>query len=409
AAPAGDAVKILFLAPRFPYPPHRGDRLTTYHLIRTLSARHQVTLLSFTDGTEPKEARREVSAWCHSLHTVHLPRARSWAQAWLAVFSTTPSQVAYFASPEMQRLLERTLAAEPHDLVFAQTVRLAPIAARVSHPNKVLFIGDSHGMALARAMPFYPWWRRIGMMWEQWRIERFGAGMSQHYRETWALSPVDFEDLARHGCRNLRLVPHGVDERLFDVERKPQDPPRVVFLGNLGVPHNVDAARFAAEEVWPRIRRRWPQARLVIAGADPAPSVARLASLPGVEVPGRVSDLREMWSTASVMLAPLRFSTGIQNKVLEAIAAGVPVVTTEPVARGIGARAGEMLLVGADADELASAVCATLDDPAAAASRIRSAREHVSRTFSWAAVRHRLEELAESAGPLSSVARMGPG
>ena len=166
---------------------------------------------------------------------------------------------------------------------------------------------------------------------------------------------------------------------------------------------------FAAEEVWPRIRRRWPQARLVIAGADPAPSVERLASLPGVEVPGRVSDLREMWSTASVMLAPLRFSTGIQNKVLEAIAAGVPVVTTEPVARGIGARAGEMLLVGADADELASAVCATLDDPAAAASRIRSAREHVSRTFSWAAVRHRLEELAESAGPLSSVARMGPG
>ena len=174
-----------------------------------------------------------------------------------------------------------------------------------------------------------------------------------------------------------------MDERLFGVPRRTGVPPRIVFLGNLSVPHNVDAALFAVREVWPAIRALVPEARFLLVGADPVPAVREAAAAAGVEVTGRLPDLLDLWASADVMLAPLRFSTGIQNKVLEAMAAGVPVVTTPPVAAALGTLDGEHLRTANGAAGLAAAVAETLRDPAAAAKRAERAREHVRAHFSW--------------------------
>src|SRR5262249_10370453 len=155
----------------------------------------------------------------------------------------------------------------------------------------------------------------------------------------------DLEDMRRLGGERLEYLPHGVDERLFDLTPAPSPEPRVMFLGNLGVPHNVDACVFAARDIWPLVRSEHPDGKLLLVGADPPPAVQRLAELPGVEVTGFVPDVLPVWRSAHVLLAPLRFSTGIQNKLLEAMAAGVPVVTTSQAAEAIGARHGEHVLV----------------------------------------------------------------
>ena len=369
--------------------------------MRALAGDHQVTLLSFTDGSEPAEGRRELEKYCARLETVQLPRPRSWIQAWAGVFSWVPSQVAFYRSGEMRACVARALAAERFDAIFVQLFRMAPYLEGVAHPAKVLFLADSMAMNLSRAARFQPRWRRLGMIWERWRVARFEAHATRSFAESWVVSAVDRDDLTQRGCANVVAVPHGVDERLFELVRRPGPTPCIVFLGNLAVPHNVDAASYAAREILPEIRRHVPAARLRLVGAHPTPAVRGLSSLAGVEVTGSVPDLAPVWSGAHVLLAPLRFSTGIQNKVLEAMAAGVPVVTTPQVAEAMGARDGELLRVGADTDALARAVEEILAHPEAAAPMVERARRHARAHFSWAALARELERVARAASRAS--------
>jgi polysaccharide biosynthesis protein PslH len=187
-----------------------------------------------------------------------------------------------------------------------------------------------------------------------------------------------------------------VDERLFAVEPARASEPRLMFLGNLSVPHNVDAAVYAAREVLPRVRAVRPDATLWLVGAAPRPEVQALAEAPGVTVTGALPDLAPVLAAAHVMVAPLRFSSGIQNKVLEAMAAGLPVVTTSGVAGGVPGSEG-LLRAADDADGLSREVLALLADPAAAAAQAERARAHARAHFSWDALARELERVVREA------------
>lgn len=387
-------MRVLFVSARFPYPPDRGDRLTAYHLLHALSRRHRVTLVSFRDGHEPEDAGSPVAALCERVETVSLSRARSWSQAWLGLLSTTPSQVSYYRSPTMRRLVRRLCAETRFDAIFVQLFRMEPFVRDIPHPAKVLFLGDSLALGLLRSMPYRPWWKRPGLEWERLRVAAFEAGATRGFRESWVLSDVDRADLEARGGRDLVRLAHGVDERLFDLSIAPRMQPRAMFLGNLSVPHNVDAACFLAREIWPLVRTEVPAAELQLVGADPAPAVRELGATAGVTVTGRVPDLLPFWQATAVLVAPLRFSSGIQNKVLEAMAAGVPVVATPQVAEGIGAVDAAVLRTGRDARELAAATVELLRDPAGASPMVERARAFVRQRFSWDAMVQRLEQVA---------------
>jgi sugar transferase (PEP-CTERM/EpsH1 system associated) len=388
-------MNVLYVSARFPWPPHRGDRLTGHQLIRALAREHRVTLASFTDGSEPPEGFSEIGRLCERVETVHLPPVRSWIQAFVGLASPTPSQVSYYESRTMRRRVAALVAAGKPDAIFVQMFRMAPFTRVIDHPCKVLFLGDSLAMSLERSLPFQPAWRRPGVRWEQRRVAAYEPRVARDFRECWVLSQVDARDLEARGCANLALLPHGVDESLFDLPLVESRPPRVTFLGNLSVPHNVDAVRHLARNVWPHIRAARPDAELEIVGADAVPAVRALASLPGVRVTGEVSTLLPVWARSGVAVAPVRFSSGIQNKVLEPMAAGVPVVTTPAVADAIGARDGIELRVGADAQSLAQAALKALAGGAENISMITAARERVRRNFSWQTLVDRLVALSK--------------
>jgi sugar transferase (PEP-CTERM/EpsH1 system associated) len=387
-------LKIAFLTARFPYPLDRGDRLTSYELIRELSRRHAVTLFSLIDGSEPREGYAELSRLTSAIHVVRLSRWRSWLQAWLGLLSRVPSQVAYYRSSAMRRLVEREVDISRFDVVFVQLFRMAPYVREVRHPAKILFMADSIGLNLRRAEQFCPWWRRPGVRWEAWRAARFEVRSAREFREAWVVSPRDRDDLRGRGCPNVVVAAHGVNQRLFDVRRAPAGTGRLMFLGNLSVPHNVDAACHAARDIFPYIRERKPGAELLLVGASPSLAVRRLSALPGVRVTGAVPDLGEFWSTSDALIAPLRFSSGIQNKVLEAMAAGLPVLTTPQVAEALDALNGGLLRAESDPKGLAMAALELLDHPAAAAAMAERARDFARLNYSWSRLGEQLERVA---------------
>jgi len=390
-------MRVLFLAARFPFPPDRGDRISSHHFIRALSRHHQVTLAAFVDGTEPPGVVEAMQPLCERIEPVLLPRNVSWRQAFLGLASDRPSQVSYYDSARMHACVRALVAEHQPDAIVAHLFRMAPFVADLPHPVKVQFMADSLALSLRRSLPFHARWKRPGLSWEAHRVGHFEPWIAAKFRENWVLSDVDKHDLEVRGAPRVRMVRQGVDETLFDLELSTPSAPRVLFLGNLSVPHNIDAAQRLVRDIWPQVRAARPDATLELAGADPIPALLALDGRDGITVPGMLPDLHPVWRRASVMVAPLRFSAGIQNKILEAMAAGVPVVTTPAAAEAILAEHGTHLRVGTTDAELASATLEALTEGESALAVRHAAREHVRAQFSWQALVARLEELvAES-------------
>jgi glycosyltransferase involved in cell wall biosynthesis len=181
----------------------------------------------------------------------------------------------------------------------------------------------------------------------------------------------------------VRVVPNGVDACAFPYAEGPRVPGRVIFAGNLGYFPNVDAARWLATEIVPRLRSGLPEAELRLVGARPAGAVRALARGPGVSLAAAVPDMAPELARASVAIIPMRAGSGVQNKVLEAMAVGTPVVATPRAAAALDAQPGEHLLIAEDAEGLAAAALTLLRDPARARTLARAARALVEQRYRW--------------------------
>jgi glycosyltransferase involved in cell wall biosynthesis len=198
---------------------------------------------------------------------------------------------------------------------------------------------------------------------------------------------------AANEAANIQVVPNGVDLELFRPLDQPPATNNLIFVGHMAVFHNVDAAVYLAREILPLVQGEVPGCRLTIVGAEPSLQVQQLAQNPNVTVTGFVPDLNAYLNDAAVFVAPLRFAAGVQNKVLEAMAAGRPVVTTSLVNNGIGAEDGRDLLVADQTQVLVAHITTLLQQPQLRLEMGRSARRFVGRKFSWDYAVQRLEEI----------------
>ena len=389
-------MRILCLTARLPSPPDRGDRLRALRVLETLAEDHQLTLLSFVESAEQRDGARQLEAICRQVRVVTRARATSLATTLLHSWRRLPLQVLYYRSRPMRRLVAEQLSEGRFDAAYVHLFRMAPYVRRGDAPYRIVDLTDVISSEVARSLPYRPLPSRAVWEREQRRIARFEGEIANAGDEVWLISQVEREQLmalAPHA--NARVVPNGVALDTFRPLGMVEDPTRILFSGHMGVFHNVDAAACMAEEILPAVRRSVPDCRLRIVGASPSTRVRRLAGLDGVEVTGFVPDLNRELNRAAVFVAPLRFSAGVQNKVLEAMAAGRPVVTTSNVADGIGATPDRHLLVGGTFGEIADHVASLLADVDRRRALGAAARELVAREFSWRPVAERVREISD--------------
>jgi len=397
-------MRILFLTARLPYPPTRGDRLRAYHFLRVLSREHRLTLLSFIGDEREAGNLSPLRTFCEDIQLVHRPSWQSTLSAATGLWRPLPLQALYYRSPVMQGAIDRLLAREAFDAVYVHLFRMAQYVSGRFRPYRILDLTDAISGEVVRSLPYRePFWRLVYRL-ELPRIQRYEREMVGRFDETWVISETERAAVAAElGPNapgngrlppNLRVVPNGVETERYRPQVRPATAPALVFVGHMGVFHNIDAAERLAEVILPRVREETPAARLDIIGAEPAARVRALAGRPGVRVLGHVTDLNAALNEATVFVAPLRFAAGVQNKVLEAMAAGLPVVTTAEVNAGLRATPGEHLLVAEDDETLAALTIDLLRDPAQRARLAAAGREFVLRDFRWEAVAERMREIA---------------
>lgn len=401
--------KVLFLAHRVPFPPDKGDKIRAFHLLRHLAARHEVWLGAGADDLADLRHEAAARQICKDVHFAPLGPIRRRANLLAGVPRGAPLSVARFRHPELARWTRRVLSDVRPDLVFVCSSAMAQyVVGRTGAATRLVVdfcdCDAEKWRAYAKAAP--PGMRAIYRR-EFDRLVKFEAGVLAAAEAGVLISRTErklLADFLPAGAHKLHVIPNGVDVDYFAPAAEPAgDQPLIVLCGRMDYPPNIDGARWFAQEILPRVRRRRPDAVFRIVGAAPAPTVRALAALPGVEVTGAVPDVRPHLAAAAVVVAPLRIARGIQNKVLEGMAAGRPVVATPQALDGIEAVAGRDVLTGADAEGFAAAVSDVLTKTAPS-DLAANGRACVLRRHQWSAQLCTLDELIGRIGASAEAA-----
>ena len=397
-APRAESLRILLLTPSLPYPPIWGFGIRVYQLVRHLSRRHRVTLLTYGREGEGREAEAENVAALRAVgaevHVVPPPQpfgGKRGAQA-LSLLSPRSYQTASLQSPAMQDALTRLLAGQAFDLIQVESSQMAGF----DFGGRVPLVLDEHNLEYELLYRLYQGERSPGRRLYNW------AEYVKFYREERACWRRADACLLTSGREReiLRgqtpdkpavVVPNGVDIEFYQPSKALIEPGSLVFTGLMSYRPNIDGAAYFVEEVLPRIHRERPGVTLTIVGAGAGEEVERLAG-PRVVVTGAVPDTRTYFARAAAAVVPLRMGSGTRLKVLEGLAMGKPLVSTSVGCEGIHVRDGEHLLIADEPQALADAVLRVLADTALAETLGRQGRALVEREYGWAAITAQLED-----------------
>lgn len=331
-------MRVLFLTHRLPYAPNRGDRIRAFHILHHLSRGADVDLVSLVHDREEESHAAELRAIA-TVATARVPRLRNMLRAAAALPTSTPLTHVLLDSPEIHGILRRIVAQRRPDVVLAYCSSMARFAL-LPPLDDIPFVLDMVDLDSLK------WTEMSGRSRGPWRsiyarearvLKRFETDATRRARATLVVNDRERDAVAALApAARIHVVGNGVDVAALRPSGPPASEPTVIFCGVMNYRPNEEGACWLAREVWPTVRARRPGARLVLAGASPTAAVLALASADStVTVTGTVDDVRPHLWRAAVAAAPLSMARGIQNKVVEAIAAGLPCVVTSAVDEGL--------------------------------------------------------------------------
>jgi sugar transferase (PEP-CTERM/EpsH1 system associated) len=391
-------MKVFVLTSRIPYPLEKGDKLRLFHQVKHLGARHDVVLCCLSTAAPSPEQRAALAPHVQEFHVVRLRWwTRLWRMAW-AWFDDRPLQVIWFTERRALRRVQDLVRDAQPDAIHCHLVRCAEYVKERHDLPKSLDFMDAFSAGMHRRS------HQLNRVWEwplRWvtwlegnRLAAYESRVFDYFDRHTIISKNDRLLIPHRNRDQISIVPNGVDLDAFRPEpRGTSDTPTLLFTGNMAYPPNVDAAVHLAKDILPLVRT--PKVRLVLAGAEPKPAVAALASS-RVVVTGWVDDMAEEYRRADLFVAPLRMGTGLQNKVLEAMASHLPCVLSPHAFSPLGLPRENHAVVCERPEEYAAAIDRLLADSDARSQLARHASQAVHATFAWAVHNGTLEEILTS-------------
>jgi sugar transferase (PEP-CTERM/EpsH1 system associated) len=385
-------VKVLYVCHRFPYPPKRGGKIRPFNMIRHLSAQHEVSVASLVRSDDEAREGAGLAPFCaaYAMGRVH---ASLQALRMLARLPTpTPSSMGYFYSPQLERSIRDTLSRERFDLIFVHCSSVAQYVEAVRGVPKILDFGDMDSQKWLEYARYRPFPLSLGYRLEGSKMERAEKRLASRFDLCTATTRAEWETLEgyRTGVAS-DWFPNGVDSDYFAPDGDAYDADTIAFVGRMDYYPNQQAMFDFCANTLPLLHAKRPALKLLIVGADPSPAVQRLRALRNVTVTGSVPDVRPFLRKAALMVAPLNIARGTQNKILEAMALGVPVVTSRIAAGGVDASHPDHFLVATTPAEYAAAVARVLDDTAERRRLSHSGRARMLSHHAWDKSMQRLD------------------
>jgi sugar transferase (PEP-CTERM/EpsH1 system associated) len=392
-------MKVLFLCHRFPYPPKRGGKIRPFNILRHFTARGwEVSVLSLARDEAEARAGEGIAPHCAEYFSGRVNPMAAWARMIVRLPTPEPSSFGYFRSAELGRHVRKLLRERQFDLIFVHCSSVAPYVAEHRRAVKILDFGDMDSQKWLAYSQFQPFPLSFGYWLEGRKLERREKQLAAQFDLCTCTTAAELETLRSFDVPvPTGWFPNGVDSEYFAPDGTDYDPNLIAFVGRMDYFPNQQAVQAFCRDTLGLIRAQLPNVRFSIVGADPSPEIRALASLPGVEVTGSVPDVRPFVRRAALTLANLQIARGTQNKILESLALGVPVVSSTNAAGGVDVIPNEHLLVADTPAEISAAVVSVLRDPALRARLAQAGRDRVLSNHSWPRSMTRLDALVEAA------------
>ena len=384
-------MRILFLAQRVPYPPDRGDKIPTYNQLCHLAEAHEVAVACLADGEEDLANIAGLKSLATSIDVVAVRSFHARARALAALGSRMPCTVAYFNERRLHEQVAKRMRRGHFDAILVNSSGMAQFVEPYSDLPRIMQFVDLDSLkwqqyAENSSIPRSWIFRR-----ESHCLLEYERNLARTFTHSLVCTPRELEDLDRlvPGAA-ASCVSNGVDLEVFRPQPLEKIPGEIVFTGVMDYYPNIEGIVWFCRDVLPLIRLELPGVTLTICGARPDARVKRLARISGVTVTGRVADVRPFLARASVAVVPLRIARGIQNKLLEAMAMGLPTVACSAVVEGVEATPGRDVFVADDPADFARATVRLFRDDELRRRTGEAARACMEANYRW---EHQLERL----------------
>jgi hypothetical protein len=387
-------VKILFVCHRLPYPPRRGGKIRPFNIIKHFTeAGHCVTVASLARSAGEADEGRDLRKYCAECIVEKIPGIQATLQMLLRLPTSTPSSMGYFFSGALRRKIAALIERESFDLVMVHCSSVAPYVAEFDGPPKILDFGDMDSQKWLLYAGHRPFPLSAGYWLEGRKLERAEKDLGRRFDLCTCTTLAELDTLRELDTGSKTgWFPNGVDAAFFEPAAG-YDSSTICFVGRMDYFPNQQAVFWFCREVYPLIRSQRPDARLVLVGAAPSRSIMALQRIDGVQVTGTVKDVRPYVQGAALTVAPLVIARGTQNKILESMAMGVPVIASSAAARGVDAEPGQHLLAADSPEAFAGATLSLLDAPQERQRLAEAGRARVLSNHSWRASMEKLDSL----------------
>ncbi|MEE4384476.1 MAG: TIGR03087 family PEP-CTERM/XrtA system glycosyltransferase [Pseudomonadales bacterium] len=386
-------MNILYVCHRFPFPPKRGGKIRPFNMISHLHRRgHKVWVASMARSEVEATEAEGIADHCHDYFVARVGTFKQAVRMALRVPTLIPASMGYFYSRSLDHYIRGVLANHRIDLIFVHCSSVAPYVSRIRGIPKILDFGDMDSQKWLSYTHFKPLLLRPGYWWEGVRLERAEKSLAKQFDLCTATTRREWETLEAYGTGvETDWFPNGVDGSYFSPSDEDYDRRAISFVGRMDYYPNQECMLRFCRQILPLLKLRVPDLKLYIVGAEPSRVILDLARIDGVTVTGSVPDVRPYVRRTAAMVAPLAIARGTQNKILESMAMGVPVVSSPSASGGIDAVSGEHFLVADAPEDWASQILRLLENPAERMSFAAAGRRRVLAQHDWKASMERLD------------------
>ncbi|MCC5923791.1 MAG: glycosyltransferase [Crocinitomicaceae bacterium] len=382
--------KLVFITSRFPYPLEKGDKLRAFYQIKHLSTDFEITLLALSEKKVSQADCNKLINYCSKIVVFEIKTWQKYFGVFLGLWNDQPFQVNYFHHRSIQIKVLKAIKDVDPDHIFCQLLRTSEYVKHYHNCPKTIDYMDALSLGMERRIATESWWKKPFVKWEAFKLQRYESYVFDYFEHHTMISEQDKAAIIHPFQKKIKVVPNGVSASFFevlDVKKKYE----LVFTGNMSYAPNILSCKFLAQDILPKLDSNF---KGLISGASPSQDVLQLASSQ-IEVTGWVEDIRLSYAAGKIFVAPMFIGTGLQNKLLEAMAIGLPCITTSLANNALGAAPGKEVLIAETADEYVSLIQKLLTDELFYNQIANNGRSFVQKKYVWSETVKILKELLE--------------